>query len=242
MTKLIVNADDFGYSKGVNLGIIEAHREGIVSSATLMTTMSGADHAMELAKENKELGVGIHLVLDLGYPVHPNVPSLVNEHGRFNKMDHLYEAEPDDIQKELTSQLEKFLSNGRTPTHIDSHHHVHGHENVFPIVKALAEKYQLPMRKVDPAFDINPVKTVEYFNDHFYGDELDVHRLIEILQDVQKHETAEIMVHPAYIDQEVLDGSSYNLQRVKELDILTRREVRSFLEENNILLTTYNKI
>jgi predicted glycoside hydrolase/deacetylase ChbG (UPF0249 family) len=79
LIKLIVNADDFGYSRCVNFGIIDAHRDGINNSATMMMNMLGVGHAIELAKENPKLQVGIHLVLTCGKPLLPDVPSLVDE-------------------------------------------------------------------------------------------------------------------------------------------------------------------
>lgn len=247
MTKLIVNADDFGYSKGINLGIIEAHREGIVSSTTLMTNMPGAEHAFELAKENQQLGVGIHLVLDCGFPVHEHVPSLVDENGRLLKMAQLLErATEEDIEKELTSQIEKFLSFGVKPTHMDSHHHIHSLEKVFPIVRKLAEKYQLPIRKVTrnsiTASDYEGLKTVDYFNDEFYGEELDVAGLKEILLQAKNYATVEVMAHPGYVDYEILTGSSYHTPRVKELALLTDPEIKNYLKEHQITLATYQDI
>jgi chitin disaccharide deacetylase len=126
MTKLIINADDFGYSKGVNLGIIEAFQNGVVTSATLMANMPGAEHAAALAKENPGLGVGIHLVLTCGKPICRDVPSLINDHGEFHRLADLEKiARIDEVERELTSQFERFLSFRIQPTHIDSHHHVH---------------------------------------------------------------------------------------------------------------------
>jgi|SRR5690625_350263 len=247
MTKIIVNADDFGYSKGVNLGIIEAHQEGIVSSTTLMTNMPGVEHAVELARKNEQLGVGIHFVLDCGSPVNSNVPSLVDENGRFLKSDQLIKsAKPEEIKMELTSQIEKFFSFKRTPTHIDSHHHIHRHKKVFSVVRELAEKYQLPIRRMsaksDASLNYEGLKTVDYFNDDFYGDELDVNSLKTILRKTKKYSTVEIMTHPAFIDDPILIGSSYNIQRVKELGILTDLEIKRYSRENNLTMATYKDI
>ena len=85
-SKVIFNADDFGYSKAINLGIIQAHKNGILSSATLMANMPGFEDAVKLAKENPELGVGVHLTLTCGYPVLSDVPTLCQENGKFHKL------------------------------------------------------------------------------------------------------------------------------------------------------------
>jgi chitin disaccharide deacetylase len=246
MTKLVINADDFGYSKGVNLGIIEAYKHGVVSSATMMVNMPGAAHAAALALAHPGLGVGIHLVLDCGYPVHSNVPSLVDETGQFYKMEELLEkADPRDIEKELHAQIEKFFSFGLTPTHLDGHHHVHGQEKIFPMVQLLAKEYRLPIRKVSgdanhPSNQFLP--TTQAFFYEFYGNELTPTSLIDLVKKSTSFDTAEIMCHPAYIDEEVLTGSSYNVQRARELAILIDPEVKRVVEENHIELVTYKDV
>lgn len=246
MTKLVINADDFGYSKGVNLGIIEAYKYGVVSSTTMMTNMPGAAHAAALALENKGLGVGIHIVLDCGKPVHRHVPSLVDEQGIFYKMDQLFDhATLVDIEKEIKSQIEKFLSFGLTPTHLDGHHHIHGDERVYPIVEKLAQAYKLPIRKVsaDPNHSSNlNLQTTETFFHTFYGEELQTSSLLELINNSTSYETAEIMCHPAFIDEPLLTGSSYALPRVRELSILIDPAVRKLIVEKNVQLCTYKDI
>ena len=85
--KVIFNAVDFGISKAASLGIIEAHKNGVIKSTTLMCNMKDADYAADLAKNNKNLGVGIHLVMTAGAPLCKDVLSLVDENGMFKKND-----------------------------------------------------------------------------------------------------------------------------------------------------------
>ena len=248
--KLIVNADDFGYSKGVNLGIIEAHREGIVTSATMMVNMAGFTHAAGLAKENPGLGVGIHLVLDCGSPVSQEVPSLIDEQGRFRRgQDHLSAANADQLRRELKAQIETFQASGLKLTHIDSHHHVHAHEEVLPIVLQLAEEYELPVRNpwtLTPSEQVNwpQIKTTEGFMHRFYGDDLSVDTLISILDEIDQagFSTVEMMTHPAFLDEEVLTGSSYNHQRAKELQILTAPQIKEYVQKQKIQLVNFNQL
>lgn len=241
MTKLIINADDFGYSKGVNFGIIEAFQNGVVTSATLMANMPGAAHAAELAKQNPALGVGIHFVLTCGKPLSSTASSLVNETGEFNRMSEIEKfATIEDIELELQKQFEKFLSFGIRPTHIDSHHHVHSLEKVYPVVEKIAKEHHLPIRKVSK--EPNPFQPVQYFNHEFYGEQLTKDDLIELLDKILPFETAELMTHPAYIDEQVHSGSSYNLQRVRELTILTDPTVVDELRKRKIDLATYREV
>lgn len=241
MTKLIINADDFGYSKGVNLGIIEAYQNGVVTSTTLMANMPGAQHAADLAKKNPGLGVGIHFVLTCGRPVSNEAASLVNSQGDFNSLSAIEEyGAAEVIELELRSQFEKFISFGIIPTHIDSHHHVHSLPNVYPAVEKIARENQLPIRKVSS--DPNPIQPVQYFNHEFYGDQLTTEYLLELLDKALPYETAELMTHPAFVDEQVYSGSSYALQRVRELTILTDPAVRKAITERGIDLITFREV
>ncbi len=240
--RCIINADDFGYSKGVNLGILEAFQHGVVTSTTMMVNMPGAEHAAQLAKENPDLGVGIHFVLTCGKPVCSDVSSLVNENGEFRKRDEqLLHADINEIERELTAQLEKFFSLGLTPTHIDSHHHVHAHEKVFPIVKKLAQQHHLPARPV-PSTDMFDLQTVDMFIHQFYGNDLTKEYFLSLVNQISDGQTAEIMCHPAYIDLPLQIGSSYCLERINELAILTDPEIRQAISERNIELITYREL
>jgi len=222
MAKLIVNADDFGYSAGVNYGIIESHLHGIVNSATMMMNMSGTKQAIELAKQVPTLKVGIHLVLTTGRPLLTDVPSLVDERGNFKSQSHLLKQKDIDLmdlEREWAAQIEAFYQAGLTPNHFDSHHHVHGMAELYPVVKKLSDQYDLPVRKVNPSLDLRYYSDV--FFDHFYGEGISDTYFDRLQQRVGEGQTVEIMVHPGFIDQELLTGSSYNIQRAKETYILT---------------------
>src|SRR5947208_5965181 len=124
---LIVNADDFGRSAGVNLGIVRAHREGIVTSTTLMTNAPGTAHAGTLAATTPRLAVGVHLVLTYAKPLlNPSrVRSLVRDDGSFWRPSELL-ARPIDRREALMEYRAQFARAreliGREPTHIDTHH------------------------------------------------------------------------------------------------------------------------
>ncbi|EGK09163.1 YdjC family protein [Desmospora sp. 8437] len=246
MTRLIINADDFGYSKGVNLGILESFKNGVVTSTTLMTNMPGAEHAAMLAKAHPDLGVGIHLVLTCGAPLCEDVPSLVDDQGLFRSGKELEKvAEPEHIERELTRQVEAFFSLGLKPTHLDSHHHVHSHEKVAPIVLKLAKQYRLPVRKIsaDPRHMTNrELKTTDTFFPDFYGDGVTKAGLRRILERGTTVETAEIMCHPAYLDHDLLTGSSYTLPRAKELAILTDPEIKDWIRTQGLELISYKEV
>lgn len=247
MTNLIVNADDFGFSKGVNLGIVEAYTNGIVTSATLMVNMPDKEHAAQLAKAHPQLGVGIHLVLTCGSPISTHVPSLVNEQGEFySQQEAMKYAESADIERECHEQIQAFFSLGLTPTHIDSHHHVHAHGKVAPIVARLAEQYGLPVRKLrnDSSERVRHQRlhtTVECLTD-FYGQGATKDNLIRMFDQAKGRDVVEIMCHPAYVDVRLLNGSSYNTERVRELEILTNPEIRTAVGMRQLELISYREL
>jgi chitin disaccharide deacetylase len=233
LIKLIVNADDFGYSRGVNYGIIDAHQYGIVNSTTMMLNMPGVHHAVELAKEHPALKLGIHLVLTCGKPLRSDVPTLTDEQGNFKKLRDLNKnLSLLELEREWTAQIDRFLDFGLTATHFDSHHHVHSIPEFLPVIQRLSRKYNLPARRITE----QPVEGVPSFTDRFfydfYGEGVTQDYFIELSQRDVDNQTVEVMCHPGYLDFEVLNGSSYAAERVKETRILTSVT----LPDNMILL------
>lgn len=140
MKQLILNADDFGLTRGVNEGIVRAHQEGILTSATLMATGRAFDDAVSRAKGAPRLGVGCHLVLVGGTAVSPpdEIPSLVGSDGKFSATLPQFVAKLSsgkirsrDIERELSAQIAKIRNAGIEPTHIDTHKHAHAHPVVM---------------------------------------------------------------------------------------------------------------
>jgi hopanoid biosynthesis associated protein HpnK len=147
---LIVNADDLGWTEGVNRGIVEAHRNGIVTSASLLANGSAFASGVEVARSVPGLGVGVHLNLSDGPPVAARelVTSLVNDRGEF-------EGGPEnlllrvargglalhEVEQEWEAQIEKVRDAGIQPTHLDGHKHVHMLPGLFEIALRLAKRY-----------------------------------------------------------------------------------------------------
>jgi predicted glycoside hydrolase/deacetylase ChbG (UPF0249 family) len=152
MIKVIINADDFGLAQGVNEGIIKAHREGILTSATLMANMPGFDQAVEMAGANPKMGVGVHLNILRGQPVAPapKVSGLLSKELRFipsvSKLLRriaLRRISFDEVEREFRAQLEKVKEAGIDPSHIDSEKHIHMIRPLFQIVLKLAKEYKI---------------------------------------------------------------------------------------------------
>jgi chitin disaccharide deacetylase len=159
MTKrLIVNADDFGRTHPVSDGILSAHRDGIVTSTTVMMCMPGAAHDLTRAvAEAPKLGLGVHLVFTAGRPLLPPewVPSLIDEHGNCLTQDAILSdpqrISPDELRSEFKAQISGFKNaTGRLPDHIDCHHFVHVHPRLFAVYHDVALELGLPMRIAFP--------------------------------------------------------------------------------------------
>ena len=132
---LIVNADDFGLTRNVNQAIVELHRAGAVTSATLMARGAAFEHAVELAKAHPTLGVGCHVVLTDGTPVSPpqTIPTLLGADGRSFRaslqeflLDVLRgRVKAAELEREIVAQIEELQLAGLHVTHLDTHKHTH---------------------------------------------------------------------------------------------------------------------
>lgn len=247
--KLIINSDDFGFSQGHNYGIIRAFTHGVLQSSTLMANGKEVKHAIELIKENPNLDVGIHVVLDYGLPLSPThlIPSLVNEQNQFKKLtfDVVNSLNLEEVAIEIENQILSLLNQEVDLTHMDSHHHVHMHPYLFATFVSLAKKYSLVLRLIkgeDVAFEtfLNKAE-VKYVhcNARFYKEtvSLDFFQPYEYTEEVE-----ELMTHPAYCDEIIFRESSYAMHRVLELDVLCSNFLPSLLKNQGIELITFKSI
>ena len=147
---LIINADDFGYSSAVNRAVLQAHREGVLTSASLMVNERAADEAVQLAKETPSLAVGLHLVLVLGRSALPPsaIPHLVDVNGNFTNSSFIagikYYFSPAarrELKLEMRAQFEKFRATRLPFSHVDGHTHLHMHPVIFDELIKLCEEF-----------------------------------------------------------------------------------------------------
>jgi len=227
---LIVNADDFGQSEGINRGIVEAHRRGIVTSTSLMVRGNAATEAVALGRDCPALSLGLHL--DLGEWVFRDSAWVPR-----------YQVVPLDDQQAVRAEMARQLASfqrmtGSEPTHIDSHQHVHLKEPVRAIAQECAEALRVPLRRCRPA--------IRYCGD-FYGqgsdgsplpDRISVDGLLRILADLPDG-VVELCCHPA---AEADLDTMYRVERRQELAALCDPRIRGAVKKLGIKLCSFREI
>ncbi len=259
MIKIINNADDYGYSRAVNMGIIDSYTQGILTSTTLMAGMEGFDHAVELAHKNPGLSIGVHLTLTCGKPVSDDCLSLIDENGYFKKLSFYKQCETtvkdDEVYREWKAQIDKVIKAGIEPTHLDSHHHIHTFKNNSEVIKKLAKEYQLPVR--NSFKDSNELRKEGIFcNDVLIDpwekmnfnleDNLEDNLIESVINQIKKavvsHQIIEVMWHPAYLDKALMEGSGFAHPRIYEVEVLKSKKLAEFMSNEGIVLCNYKKL
>ena len=221
MRALIVNADDFGLTRGVSAGILEAHRHGIVTSTTVLVTADVDRRQLDEARDTG-LGLGLHVNLTLGKPL-TRGRSLVDGGGRFVRDPRRAAdiAEAKDVRTEVAAQIARFEKLvGRLPTHLDSHHHVGLYPPVRDVVLDVARALGLPVRSQDAAARVRARSAGLRTPDHFFGEAgpgayWSPARTLALLRALPPG-VSEFMAHPGRFDDD-LGYSRFGRQREIEL-------------------------
>jgi predicted glycoside hydrolase/deacetylase ChbG (UPF0249 family) len=219
---VIFNADDFGYSRGINRGIVEAHRRGVVTSTSLMVNTPATDDALALARDLPNLSIGLHVNFT-------------------NEAQHLVAFEsPQVAREELRRQFEDFMSRrGCLPTHLDSHQHVHRIHTCRTAFEELAAEHGLHLRDAAPV-----TYKGGFYGQWEYGVSDPSKTTFEALAGILRAEIEsgiyEMCVHPGHVDPDFL--SVYHEDRERELATLTDPRVREILEELSIRLISFGDL
>jgi predicted glycoside hydrolase/deacetylase ChbG (UPF0249 family) len=249
--RLIVNADDFGRTAGVNAGVLEAHRHGIVTSATVLVLEPAAAAGIrEAAAATPDLSLGMHFALTGGGPPasDPRAVPRLAPGGVFRRnREELPEMLPvEEIEAELSAQITAFEGlAGRSPTHLDSHHHVALHPSVAPVFAAVAKTRSLPVRASSEgaraALRTAGVRTPDRFVDAFYAGGATASTLARILEELPEG-TTELMCHPGRADAALRAGSTYVDEREREIEILCDPALRRLAEQRGIRLIGFDRL
>ncbi len=224
--RLIVNADDFGYSEEINKGIIEAIEFGLVKNTTIMLNRPGTDQAIEYVKK-KNVSYGLHLNLDEFFYIDHELGKITDY------KDPLVDLKL--IEIKIRKEIEQMNNMGATVRHLDSHHHAHLLPGILPLVVKLCKEYNIKSIRFykdvymkywnfDPEhmkrkIKEEGIKIVDYTIDGWFWGNLDL----------WQHGTAEIISHPGY---------NYTW-REKELKVLTDRIVGEHVRRSGIEIISY---
>jgi predicted glycoside hydrolase/deacetylase ChbG (UPF0249 family) len=267
---LAVNADDFGFTRDVNAGIVEAHVHGILTSTTLMANGVEFEDAVRLAREHPTLDVGVHFVLVGGHslldPSH-ELPRTVS--GLIQAM----ALRRIRVYDELRAQIARVVEAGLQPTHVDTHKHTHLLPPVLDAVARLSEEFgvrwvrrpfDLPLsgspdevpwmtRAVSIAFRgvrghfhrvlaRRHCSTTDWFAGFQITGRIGAHSVVHILDHLPEG-TTEFMVHPGFCTAELLAARTrLKESRDNELRALIHPDVRDAIQRNSIQLTSYDRM
>jgi predicted glycoside hydrolase/deacetylase ChbG (UPF0249 family) len=238
MGRVVFNADDLGLSDGVNKGIIECYKNGVVNSSSLMTTTSHFEDTVSLISKHNLKNIGLHFNLTEGESIIKNHKTILDKDKQFLRNIHFTNsANPSEVFAELEAQYAKAINAGVAINHLDSHHHIHMTANLRAVFVAFSKKHKLPLRKINNTTR-NPLEIFKFYRDtlganylttkislDFYGEGVTELNLIKIL-DQNKDVDLEIMCHPGYSDSE---NGIYNKERQIELKILTSEKIKEHI-------------
>lgn len=264
MKTLVVNADDFGYTRDVNQGIIQAHRNGILTATTLMANGAAFDDAVRLARENPALDIGVHLVL-VGQPPYPATVGqlvLAVSLGRIRTAQ-IYDA--------MIAQVRRIQDAGLQPTHLDTHKHTHllpqvlealarvsqetnihwvrrpfdfsGTGDAVPFAKrATSQMFYVVRARMARVLQQHGCRSTDYFAGFQITGRYDAKSLAQLIRRLPDGST-EFMCHPGICGDELrAAGTRLTESREQELRALTSPEVRRAIEETGVKLASYAEL
>ncbi|MBI2820524.1 MAG: ChbG/HpnK family deacetylase [Acidobacteria bacterium] len=280
MKLLIVNADDFGYTSGVNRAIVTAHRTGIVTSTSLMANGAAFADAVEQLESSPSLDVGCHLNLVEGTPLSPpeQIPHLVRGGGEFHTLREFGlrvatgRVPMTEIEREFAAQIEKIITAGIRPSHLDTHQHTHLHPKVAAALARVGQQYGIswarrlcencppPLREgawgrrvvaaastlfvssLQRQMQQQGLRTPDAFTGFILTGRLSTSALQATLAALPEGVT-ELMCHPGYFDQN-LAAAPTALKQQREYEFRTVADAfwGDWLRERGIVLTNFRNL
>ena len=247
MKRLLIRADDLGFSEAVNYGIEKSVKQGIIKSVGVMVNMDATLHGLRLLS-GCDVCLGLHTNICAGRPLTaPNkISSLIGESGEFKASREYRTAKEDfvDLEEvviEIEAQYEKFKElTGQEPHYFEGH--AVASVNFFKGLETVADRHNLPLLKF--SFDGNPID--------FRGTKLHMHMdsmkpdydPMRSLMNIDFHvDDVEMFIcHPGYLDDYILTHSSLTIPRTKEVEMVCSKQVKNWISENNIQLVTYDDL
>jgi predicted glycoside hydrolase/deacetylase ChbG (UPF0249 family) len=226
--RLIVNADDFGLTRGINRGIIDAHEHGILTSASLMVRYDAAAEAAAYARAHPQLSVGLHF----------DAAEWLYRNGEWEPVYQVVDAsDASAVEAELDRQLAAFHRLlGRSPTHLDSHQHMHLSKPARSVLAAAAEKLRVPLRSCSASVTYEGSFYGQTGEGDPYPEGISAEHLIAMIERLPAGAT-ELGCHPGYTED--LD-SVYRAEREIELRVLCAPEAREAVQRSGVRLCSFH--
>lgn len=248
--KVIMRADDLGFSEAVNCGIQKAVRDGVITSVGIMTNMPYAKHGYQLIKD-MDIALGQHTNICVGKPLtDPKlIPSLVQENGEFCSSREIRSRKTDTIdirecELEIEAQYKQFrMITGRDPDYFECHAVMS--QNFFTALKNVAKRYQLFYENIifDKEFElknnIHGIALPQLDKNNLYNPKTFVRNS---LSEMEQYDCNVLVFHPGFLDQYILTHSSFTLIRPMECEFLCSDWLKDWLKDHHIELTDFRKI
>lgn len=249
--RLLIRGDDLGYSEGVTLGLLAAHRDGLVKSAAVMVNMPYASEGINLAKQYPDLCLGLHINVTNGKALAPKemIPTLVDDDGVFLsstiRRQQLKNNEPlfseEDAYLEAKYQIDKYIElAGQLPEYIDLH--VLEVEPLINAVKRIYQEYHVPVCFY--AMDLSSkvisqaMKQYEYYQEHKSDFE---NMFIDGYFEMQDGLNV-LVTHPGFIDYDLFTTSSMINERLYDFSLVTSCKLKEWLKSNDIEIISFRDI
>lgn len=236
---LIIDADDFGLTKGVSEGIIQAMTHGSVTETNAITTAEYSQNSLKLAYKKNLMKMGIHLNLEVGYSLYYQREMLYLK--EFQQTAKYYEM----VEKEFFAQIEFLLNNKIKLTHITYHKNIISDRDMVHILIRLANAYRVPVRNLANA-SFNAylasanVKTCDQKLINTNGEKYSLQLVRRLLSSAVRNKQSELICHPGYVDSDLEKLSSMTGTREEELALFTSPETKHIIEETGYTLTDYS--
>lgn len=253
MNNMIIRADDLGYSKGVNYGIYESIKNGIINNVGVMVNMKDTLHGLDLLK-GLDFDIGMHTVICAGRPItDPKlIPSLVTKEGNFKPSKAYRQTDHDlvnlnEVVIEIEAQYRYFLKIvGKKPDYFEAHA-VYSN-NLLKGLEIVADKYNLPLLPFD--LNLDPVRfkketTIVSFMDSMkpkYDPYKTFDDAEEFALNSSDNDVPMMVCHPGFLDQSILRQSSLTIPRTQEVDFLCDPRIRDEIAQKDIHLTRYTEL
>ena len=250
--KLVVVADDFGWTEAINQGILRTYKEGIVTEISFMLKAPAVDHAAELIKKHKLKNVGIHMTLT-------DRKNYGKQFGRKDYIKFFKNKSYKEVRDIALNEIEMFYKVvGKKPTHITTQYGIHGNlkllESLLEYAKQNGIPARIPRENIQGAFNQNyaaeimlrrsGVKSTDHGFVHVVGTDLIKieQDFLEDLRTVKKGESAEMITHPGYFDESILKLSSLNYGRARDLVMCIDPDFRKQIEELGFKIVGYSDL